>query len=144
MTIDGDQARLSGRTGEAILRVVQEALTNVRKHAPGAEVSVAVHAGDAPGDEIVVVVDDRVTAGHRVGRSGVAEAGGLAVGRSGVREAEGLAATGGGYGIQGMRERAQLLGGTLSVGSVDGGWRVELRLPAPVGQPGAAERGESR
>jgi len=131
LTIDGDPARLSGRTGEAVLRVVQEALTNVRKHAPRAEVSVAVHAGQAPGDEVVLVVDDRPTAAQPAGHAGAARA-------------EGLAATGGGYGLQGMRERAQLLGGTLSAGSVDRGWRVELRLPAPAGSPPAAEPGDSR
>jgi signal transduction histidine kinase len=117
LTIDGDPARLSGRTGEAVLRVVQEALTNVRKHAPGAEVSVTVHAGQSPDDEVVLVVDDRPIAAQPAGPSGVARG-------------EGLAATGGGYGLQGMRERAELLGGTLSAGGVDGGWRVELRLPA--------------
>ena len=56
LTIDGDRDRLAGPAGQAVLRVVQEALTNVRKHAPGAAVSVAVHAGVAPADEIVVVV----------------------------------------------------------------------------------------
>ncbi len=131
LTIDGDQARLSGRTGEAVLRVVQEALTNVRKHAPGAEVSIAVHAGEAPHDAVVLVVDDRPAAAQSAGRSGVARA-------------EGLAATGGGYGLRGMRERAELLGGTLSAGSVNGGWRVELRLPAPPGPTAAVERGDSR
>jgi hypothetical protein len=35
LTIDGDPGRLAGPVGEAVLRVVQEALTNVRKHAPG-------------------------------------------------------------------------------------------------------------
>jgi signal transduction histidine kinase len=34
LTIDGDAERLAGPTGQAVLRVVQEALTNVRKHAP--------------------------------------------------------------------------------------------------------------
>jgi signal transduction histidine kinase len=131
LTIDGDPARLSGRTGEAVLRVVQEALTNVRKHAPGAEVSVAVHAGQASDDEVVLVVDDRPTAAQPAGQAGAARA-------------EGLAATGGGYGLQGMRERAQLLGGTLSAGSVDRGWRVELRLPAPTGPAPAADQGDSR
>ncbi len=112
LTIDGDPARLTGETGQTVLRVVQEALTNVRKHAPGAEVSVVVHAGDAPDDPVVVTVDDR---------SMLAWAGAVR---------EGLSATGGGYGIRGMRERAQLLGGTLNAGRADGGWRVELRLPA--------------
>jgi signal transduction histidine kinase len=131
LTIDGDPARLSGRTGEAVLRVLQEALTNVRKHAPVADVCVSVHAGQAPDDEVVLVVDNGVTAAQPAGQSGGAWA-------------EGLAATGGGYGLQGMRERAQLLGGTLSAGSMDGGWRVELRLPAPAGPAGAAEQRNSR
>ena len=131
LTIDGNPARLSGRTGEAVLRVVQEALTNVRKHAPGAEVSVAVHAGEAPNEAVVLVVDDRPTAAEPAGQGGAARAGGLA-------------ATGGGYGLQGMRERAQLLGGTLSAASVDRGWRVELRLPAPAGPAPPAEQGDGR
>ena len=131
LTIDGDAGRLSGATGEAVLRVVQEALTNVRKHAPGAGVCVSVHAGQAPGDEVVLVVDDRPAAAQPVGPAAAARPGGLA-------------ATGGGYGLQGMRERAQLLGGTLSAGSVDGGWRVELRLPAPAGPAPATEPGDSR
>jgi signal transduction histidine kinase len=121
LTIDGDRTRLSGPTGEALLRIVQEALTNVRKHAPGAEVSVTLHAGVAPDDEIVLVVDDRPTVAQPAGGSGHGPA-------------HGLAATGGGYGVRGMRERAELLGGTLSAGRVEGGWRVELRLPAPAPQ----------
>jgi signal transduction histidine kinase len=111
---------------------VQEALTNVRKHALGAEVSITVHAGEAPHDEIVLVVDDRPAAVQCAGRSGVSRA-------------DGLATTGGGYGLEGMRERAELLGGTVSAGSVNGGWRVELRLPAPPSaQPGAVGTGDSR
>jgi signal transduction histidine kinase len=111
LTIDGDAERLAGATGQAVLRVVQEALTNVRKHAPGAAVSVTVHAGAQPGDEIVAVVEDRPTAGA------VARAPGP------------LAATGGGYGLEGMRERARGLGGNVSAGATADGWRVELRLP---------------
>jgi signal transduction histidine kinase len=40
-----------------------------------------------------------------------------------------LAESGGGYGLRGMRERAELLGGSLSAGPSGDGWRVELRLP---------------
>jgi signal transduction histidine kinase len=113
LTVDGDPARLTGPTGQAVLRVVQEALTNVRKHAPGADVSVAVHAGQNPGDDVVLLVQDRPS------------------GEWAAPPPNGLADAGGGYGLQGMRERATLLGGTLSAGAAGGGWRVELRLPSP-------------
>jgi len=115
LTIDGDPARLAGATGQAVLRAVQEALTNVRKHAPGAGVSVALHAGERPDDDVVLLIADRpVDNGHA------------------PRGPASLAATGGGYGLQGMRERAHLLGGTLSAGAQADGWRVELRLPPPA------------
>lgn len=125
LTIDGNRDRLAGPTGQAVLRVVQEALTNVRKHAPGAAVSVAVHAGAQAGDEVVVVVQDRPTAPS------------LAPGPAGSSS---LAASGGGYGLEGMRERARGLGGTLSAGAAGAagdGWRVELHLPAPATRDGA-------
>ena len=48
-------------------------------------------------------------------------------------EPHALSASGGGYGLRGMRERAELLGGSLEAGPSDGGWRVELRLPALAG-----------
>jgi signal transduction histidine kinase len=40
-----------------------------------------------------------------------------------------LSLSGGGYGILGMRERAEALGGTLTAGPTANGWRVELRIP---------------
>ncbi|MFZ0379358.1 MAG: sensor histidine kinase [Solirubrobacteraceae bacterium] len=113
LMIDGDPARLAGPTGQTVQRIVQEALTNVRKHAPGAAVSVSVHAGEQPEEDVVLRVDDRpISNGHP------------------ARPAS-LAASGGGYGLQGMRERAQLLGGTLDASAGPDGWRVELRLPPP-------------
>ena len=110
LTIDGDPGRLRGEAAQTVLRVTQEALTNARKYAPGADVSVELHAGERPGDDLVLVIDDRPGA-----------------------EARGtpLVGVGGGYGLQGMRERAQRLGGMLSAGADGDGWRVELRLPAP-------------
>jgi signal transduction histidine kinase len=121
LTIDGDPTRLAGPTGQTVQRIVQEALTNVRKHAPGAAVSVAVHAGELPEEDVVLRVDD-----HPVGNGHGAPP-------------KSLAASGGGYGLQGMRERAQLLGGTLAAGAGSRGWRVELRLPAPgAGAPPVA------
>jgi signal transduction histidine kinase len=41
-----------------------------------------------------------------------------------------LAATGAGYGLQGMRERIELVGGSLSAGPADSGWRVRAGVPA--------------
>ncbi|HEY2441319.1 MAG TPA: histidine kinase [Solirubrobacteraceae bacterium] len=118
LTIDGDPGRVAGPVAEAVLRVVQEALTNVRKHAPGASVSVALHAGDLADRDVVLVVDDQPDPTARAPSP--------------------LAAAGGGYGVQGMRERAQALGGTLTAGPLGDGWRVELRVPVPAGSAGPA------
>jgi signal transduction histidine kinase len=113
LTFDGDADRLAGATGETVTRVIQEALTNVLKHARGADVSVAVHAGEGPGQEVVVVVDDRPRRDRPPPQPSV------------------VAASGGGYGLRGMHERAAALGGTVSAGPDGDGWRVELRLPPP-------------
>lgn len=112
LAFDGDRGRLAGPVGQAALRVVQEALTNVRKHAPGATVSISVRAGHEPGDGVAVVVDSL-----------------LAADRSVQHRPGALAGTGGGYGLRGMRERAEALDGTLTAGPTEQGWRVELRLP---------------
>ena len=117
VSIDGDATRLAGETGQTLLRVVQESLTNVRKHAPGAPVSIALHGGSAAAEPIELVVENGPppSAGPRTE----------------------LSSTGGGYGLRGMRERAQQLGGTLDAGpTTRGGWRVRLRAPAAV--PAAA------
>lgn len=132
LAIRGDPRRLAGPTGEAVLRVAQEALTNVRKHAPGALVRVDLDAGHGPGDEIVLSVDDM--------RPADADADADAAAAPAPARGE-LAGSGGRYGLQGMRERAELLGGTLSAGATRDGWRVELRLPpAAASLPGEAMR----
>jgi signal transduction histidine kinase len=126
LTIDGDRQRLAGPAGQTVLRVVQEALTNVRKHAPGAGVEVTVHAGSEAGDEIVVMVCDQPGENAQP-----------------AQPAGWLADSGGGYGVSGMRERAEALGGTLTAGPAGTGWEVQLRLPGPSAaragvDPGAA------
>jgi signal transduction histidine kinase len=111
LTIEGDASLLRGDTGRAVLRVVQESLTNVIKHAAGSETDITITIGE----QIVAVVENRFAAVP------------VAVGP--------LAVSGGGYGITGMRERAEALGGTLTVGPTDSGWRVELRIPVrPEGE----------
>ncbi|MGA9857341.1 MAG: histidine kinase [Solirubrobacteraceae bacterium] len=113
LRIDGDPDRLAEPVAQAVVRIVQEAFTNVRKHAPGANVSVVLDSGDSADDELVLVIDSHPSASPRSPST--------------------LVPTGGGYGVQGMRERAQSLGGTLTAGVRGDGWRVELRIPARRG-----------
>ncbi|OZM70157.1 sensor histidine kinase [Amycolatopsis antarctica] len=94
---------LAGRTA---YRVVQEGLTNVRKHAPGAEASVAVTG--RPGEGLtVLVVNGPPAATPAPGRPG--------------------------RGLTGLGERAALAGGRLEHGGVPGGgWRLTAWLPWPA------------
>ncbi|MCG6497516.1 sensor histidine kinase [Kitasatospora sp. A2-31] len=105
-SVTGTPRPLAAEAGLAVRRTVQEALTNVRKHAPGARCTVELrYLPEA------VELEVRNTAA-RPDRTGE------------------LAASGSGYGLLGMRERAELLGGTLLAGPDEGGWRVLLRVPA--------------
>jgi signal transduction histidine kinase len=107
LEITGAPTDLSAKGAVALRRTAQESLTNAAKHAPG---SVAkVHLDFRP-DEVVLTVSD---------------AGGARNAKPGL-----LAQIGGGYGIEGLRERAELLGGTLTAGPDGAGWQVMLRLPA--------------
>ncbi|WP_435736734.1 histidine kinase [Cellulosimicrobium sp. PMB13] len=119
------QARpLPPGAGLTVYRVCQEALTNVLKHAgPDPTVTVVVR-WDATALELRVEDD---------GRGAAAAPPGAAPGRSG------------GYGLLGMRERAALFGGSVTVGPrPGGGFRVLLTLPVPPATraaPGAAPSG---
>ncbi|MFC5825427.1 sensor histidine kinase [Nonomuraea insulae] len=101
LRISGAEHRLTPETELALLRTAQEALTNVRRHAPGSPVQVEL-------------AFDRTWCDLRVTNPPSAEKG----------------SPGGGYGLVGMRERAELLGGTLSAGEHDGGFLVHLRVPS--------------
>ncbi|MFF0742319.1 sensor histidine kinase [Streptomyces sp. NPDC004111] len=100
----GEPRQLKAEASQAVRRVAQEALTNVRKHAPGAAVRLVLTYGP---DEVGLEVRDS--------------------GGSGARGE--LSATGAGYGLLGMRERAELLGGTLEAGPEGKGFAVRLRMP---------------
>ena len=89
----------------ALYRSAQEAMTNVRKHAPGAPVDLTVE--HTPGEVTLSVVNGPAT----------------------TRAPRSLPGTGGGYGLTGMRERAELTGGTLAAGPCDQGWSVHVRIP---------------
>ncbi|MCD9142902.1 sensor histidine kinase [Streptomyces albireticuli] len=107
----------------AAFRTVQEALTNARKHAPGAWVRVTVAEGDGPEGD----------GAEKDGAEGGGGAGTLLVE---IRNGPADAATpvpglpGGGHGLVGLRERAQSLGGTLEAhGTRDGGFVVRAGFP---------------
>jgi len=101
--VDDDLDDVPDSTGRAAYRLVQESLTNVRRHAgPVSRVVVTIRRTASGLD--VEVTDD--------GRGAAADA------------------TDPGYGIVGMRERVIALGGTLSAGPrPGGGWRVVASLP---------------
>lgn len=103
-------------------RIVQEALTNVVKHAPGSRCHAVV---EADRQEVRIDIADTGTARERRSR-----------------------AVPGGHGLIGMRERVMMYGGTLSAGPrADGGFAVSVRLPcgpaveSARSNAGANERG---
>ncbi|MEU4372173.1 sensor histidine kinase [Pseudonocardia alni] len=97
-----DGLRLGAREGETVLRTAQEALSNARKHAPGAPVTVHLRRdGDGAELEVVDIAGTPPPPGD-----------------------------GEGSGLVGMAERAALVGAELQTGPTPDGWRVRLRLPA--------------
>ena len=106
-------------------RIIQEALTNVVKHAgPSACCTVNLYYGVTTLD--VRVLDD----------------GGAAPGTAAGRGAPRTPAIGAGHGIVGMRERVNLCGGTLKAGPLaEGGFLVAATLPVP--QPADDDRGDA-
>ncbi|HEV2871781.1 MAG TPA: sensor histidine kinase [Actinomycetota bacterium] len=124
LIVRGGVAPLSPGIELTAYRIVQEALTNARRHAPGAAVSVAVAVDDSGA---------RVVVANGPPDNGSGPASGRRVADSDRRDPRS------GHGLAGMRERVQLTGGTLVAGPTgQGGWRVEARLPAPPPQDGRA------
>jgi signal transduction histidine kinase len=114
LQVTGEVRSLPADVGLTVYRVAQEALTNTRRHAPG--VGFEVHLDYRPA-AVALTVNDHSLAARRA-------AGSTPVERP-VHEQ-----VGSGYGLIGMRERAELLGGELSVGPAEDGWRVDLQVPA--------------
>ncbi|MEV5202278.1 histidine kinase [Streptomyces sp. NPDC053720] len=104
VSVEGEQRTLTAEASQTVRRVAQEALTNVRKHAPGARVLVRL---EYLPDEVALEVSD--SGGRRPGGE--------------------LSGSGSGYGLLGMRERAELMGGTLEAGPGEEGFVVSLRVP---------------
>jgi signal transduction histidine kinase len=103
-TVEGDGRELGSDGRLTLYRVAQEALTNIRKHANPDRVDVRLSYEPS---RTSLTVDDHRTDGHRPPPG-----------------------DGTGYGLTGMRERAELLGGTLSAEPTHDGFRVTLWIPA--------------
>ncbi len=108
LTIDGSARNLPVDASLALYRGAQEALTNVARYAPGAATTVVLHYA---ADRTTLTVEDRLPA-------------------SVPSVGDGLIGVGGGRGLAGMRERLERAGGSMQAGPTDGGWRVELEVPA--------------
>src|SRR5262249_43458635 len=98
--IDPQVADLDAVLRLAVLRVVQEGLTNVLKHA-GSRARVTLTVGRHAGAVEVRLADDGPATPAAPG-----------------------------HGLIGMRERVELAGGSLSTGPTAHGWRVHARMPA--------------
>lgn len=103
LRLDADLAAVPARLGRHAYRIVQEALTNARRHAPGVPVTLAVTG--APGGELAITVTNRLADLATPDRSGS------------------------GFGLLGLGERAAAMGGSVRHGPVDGRFVVEAVLP---------------
>ena len=109
LTVEGDAGRLPATTGLAVYRIVQEALTNAAKHAPGSPTTVRLTVGAG---EVTLTADSQAVPG-----------------------AGNEPSTGNGLGLASMRERAESLGGSCHAGPGGRGWLVRAALP--LGLPAA-------
>jgi signal transduction histidine kinase len=104
-SVEGERRPVAPDVGLVLYRGAQEALTNVARHAPGARTTVVLRYDNA-----------RVTLRVENGRPS--------------RAAGELENVGGGRGLTGLGERLARVGGSLTSGATDGGWLVELAVPA--------------
>jgi signal transduction histidine kinase len=114
LRVDGDPVELPAGIDLTAYRIVQEALTNALKHAGSARASVTVSY--EPNEVVLSIEDDG----------------------EGPRDGDELSEAGGGHGLVGMRERAELYGGRIQAGRRrGGGFAVHARLPTRPAVPGA-------
>lgn len=113
LTETGSARPVSAALAEALVRAVQEGLSNARKHGPGSAVRIALiwHP-----DRVECTIENAVPAGGR-------------------HDGGALAATGGGFGLPGVRERFAAVGGTVRAGVMASGAGAvvfRLRVEAPA------------
>jgi signal transduction histidine kinase len=117
LTVTGETRALDSDARLALYRVAQEALTNIRKHARTDRVDIKLAYADG---RTSLTVEDFSADGQASASPPPASA----------SPAPASSSAGGGYGLTGMRERAELLGGSLQAGPTSRGFRVELEVPA--------------
>jgi signal transduction histidine kinase len=110
LVVEGSPRPLDAEAGMALYRGVQEALANARKHAVGAPVEVRLFWSDEEAALQVVTAATGVPHEH-LDRSGL------------------------GAGLQGLAERAALVGGDFRAGPTEEGFRVELHVPTQRAAP---------
>ncbi|GAB3377044.1 sensor histidine kinase [Amycolatopsis echigonensis] len=109
LAVTGDRTSVSPTVARTAYRVVQEALTNIRKHAPGCSATVSLRYHPEGLD--VAVVNTSATRPPDAA----------------------LAGSGSGAGLSGLRQRVELVGGTFEAGPVPGGgFKIGAILPAYV------------
>ncbi|MGW7538785.1 sensor histidine kinase [Amycolatopsis sp. NPDC054798] len=109
LSVTGDRTSVSPTVARTAYRVVQEGLTNIRKHAPGCSATVSLRYH--PGGLDVAVVNTSPTRPPDAA----------------------LAGSGSGAGLSGLRQRVELVGGSFEAGPVPGGgFRIGAILPAYV------------
>ncbi|HEY3089765.1 MAG TPA: histidine kinase [Jatrophihabitantaceae bacterium] len=106
LAVVGAERTLAPEADLALYRAAQEALSNARKHAPGAPVTLRLDYG--PSATALVVANGPCPAGP---------------------EASPLSRSGAGLGLRGMRERIDALGGDVSAEPDDQGWTVRVAVP---------------
>ena len=113
VTRSGNPVTLPEGVDLSAYRIVQEALSNAMRHAPGSD--VRLHLAYCPGSLVLEIRNDAQPP---------------ATSTAPVLVASGARAVGGGHGLVGMRERATMLGGSLEAGPrEDGGFQVTATLP---------------
>ena len=107
-SVSGDVTTVSATTGLALFRISQESLANIAKHAPDAAATLRI---EVTGTQVTAVVTNTLTGPVPTRR-------------------------GRGMGISGMRQRATLIGGTLTAGPSAGQWQVRAGFPIADASPG--------
>jgi signal transduction histidine kinase len=109
-TLPEDLDQLPGRIATIAYRIVQEALTNAIKHAPGAPIDVLI----ATGGDIRITITNTATRRHSTAP----------------------AAPGSGRGLAGLTERVHAANGTFASGpTTQGGWQISAQLPLLLTAP---------